>query len=123
MIEIYTREEGHHLIEMINDAISHGRIKSWIVDSEGDYTRSDDSWKERAWMRYLQDEDDPNHLWFVIVQPKDQSISKAVYGVYHGRFAEMLLTHFDTFISDLGISPLLTDHDIYSRELEATTTV
>lgn len=121
MIEIRTYEEGHQLIEKINDAISNGRIKSWNVDSEGDYTRSDEPWKERAWMRYDQDGDDPHHLRFIIIQPKNQSISKAVYGVYHGRFAEMLLTHFDTAISELGISPLLTEHDIFSREFEETT--
>lgn len=121
MIEIHTLIDGPRLIEMINEAINNGQIKSWIVDSDGDYTRSQEPWKERAWIRYSQDKNDQNHVLFIIVQPKNQSISKAVYGVYHGRFAEMLLTHFDSFISELGISPLLTDHDIYSRDFEETT--
>ena len=121
MIEIHTLIDGPRLIEMINEAINNGQIKSWIVDSDGDYTRSQEPWKERAWIRYSQDKNDQNHVLFIIVQPKNQSISKAVYGVYHGRFAEMLITHFDSYISELGISPLLTEHDIYSREVEETT--
>lgn len=121
MIEIRTLIDGPYLIDMINEAIKEGQIKSWIVDSEGDYTRSQEPWKERAWIRYSQDMNDQNHLWFIIIQPKNQRISKAVYGVYHGRFAEMLLTHFDAYISELGISPLLTERDIFSRELKETT--
>ena len=34
-------------------------------------------------------------LAFGILKRADVKLSKEIYGVYHGRFAEMLLTHFD----------------------------
>ena len=34
-------------------------------------------------------------------------MSKAIYAVYHGRFVEMLLTHFDSEIEEIKVSSLL----------------
>lgn len=115
MIEIHT-DDPHRLIERINEAINKNQILTWIVDSDGDYTHSLSQWKECAWMRCKYDALDPTILRFVIIEPRTQKLSKAVYGVYHGRFAEMLLTHFDTSITSLSISPLLTSYDIYSKD-------
>lgn len=116
MIDIRTIENSHLLIDRINQSISSGQIKAWLVDSDGDYTRSMEPWKERAWMRCRFDETDPTHLMFIIIEPKNQKLSKATYGVYHGRFAEMLLTHFDVLISRLEITPLLAPSDIFSMD-------
>lgn len=115
MIEIRTADP-HNLVERINEAISKNQIITWSVDADGDYTHTLEQWKNCAWMRCRYEINDPTLLRFVIVEPLNKKLSKAVYGVYHGRFAEMLLTHFDTLITSLYISPLLTQHDIYSKE-------
>ena len=115
MIEIHTADP-RNLVERINDAISKNQIITWSVDSDGDYTHTLEQWKKNAWMRCAYDNSDPTLLRFVIIEPLNKKLSKAVYGVYHGRFAEMLLIHFDTLITSLKISPLLTQYDIYSKD-------
>lgn len=115
MIEIHT-PDPHRLVEEINEAIRNGRIATWTVDSDGDYTHSLEQWKNRAWLSCRFNETDDTLLRFVIIEAREQKLSKAVYGVYHGRFAEMLLTHFDNQITSLSISPLLTQYDVYSKE-------
>lgn len=116
MIVIHT-EDPHGLVDKINDAIKSGKIVTWSVDVDGDYTHNLDQWKEKAWLRCVYDEADNSLLRFVIIEPKMQKLTKAIYAVYHGRFSEMLLTHFDIELNDLFITPLLTqNYDIYSRE-------
>jgi hypothetical protein len=34
-------------------------------------------------------------LRFGIIKPNDQNISKEMYAIYHGRFIESMLAHFD----------------------------
>lgn len=115
MIEIRTTNP-HRLVEDINKAIEEGRIVTWSVDSDGDYTHSLEQWRNRAWMSVRYDDADTTIVRFVIIEAREQKLSKTLYGIYHGRFAEMLLTHFDTVIMSLSISPLLTQYDIYSKE-------
>lgn len=38
-------------------------------------------------------------------------MSKLTYGVYHGRFSEMLLTHFDNEITSIQLTSLPDDYD------------
>lgn len=80
------------LVEM-QSAIDAGKVRTWEYDSQGDFTHNLEQWKNKAWLRprVLSDE----RLIFNIVAPQGQRITKAVYGVYHGRFAEMVLSHFD----------------------------
>jgi hypothetical protein len=114
MIEIKT-EDPRILVSKINEAIRGGQIITWILDEDGDYTHSLDQWRNKAWLRCSYDEYDETLLRFIIIEPRTLKLSKAVYGVYHGRFAEMLLTHFDSYIISLSISPLLTKYDIFSK--------
>lgn len=117
MIEIHT-ENPQGLIESINKAIRIGEIVTWSVDAEGDYTHALDQWKEKAWLRCDYDVEDEHLLRFIIIEPRMQKLTKSVYAVYHGRFSEMLLAHFDTEINSLSISPLLTKYDLFSKEQE-----
>lgn len=107
MITITTNINRDRLVEMINELISENRIVTWSVDGEGDYTTIQPQWRYRAWMRPVDDNDDEHKLYFVIVKSKKFPMTKSLYGVFHGRFAEMLLTHFDTQITSLEISPML----------------
>lgn len=107
MIEIKTNSP-HKLVDSINSAIEEKRIVTWHVDSEGDYTPTQEQWALKAWMTPIFDSTNPQLLRFGIIESKQHKMTKAIYGVFHGRFAEMLLTHFDTDIKTIHISPLLT---------------
>lgn len=78
----------------------------WHIDSEGDYSLIDELWERKAWMTPVFDPDNPHILRYGIIGSSSYKMTKGVYGVYHGRFAEMLLTFFDTEIETLNISPL-----------------
>jgi hypothetical protein len=59
----------------------------------GSFTHTADQWKGRAWLRPEVKDD---RIVFNIIPPRTKAISTRVYGVYHGRFIEMLLCHFDS---------------------------
>lgn len=113
MIEIRT-EQPRCLLEKINDAIESGSITTWAIDRDGDYYPVQEQWFEKAWVRPVLKADHPNTLYFGILESRQYRMTKAVYGVFLGGFAEMLLTHFDTDMHSLCISPLLVpDIDLF----------
>jgi hypothetical protein len=64
-----------------------------MYDRDGDFTHTPDQWKGKAWLRpYVQQ----GVLLFGLIGQQGVPMTKGIYGVYHGRFVEMLLTHFDT---------------------------
>lgn len=80
------------LLGAIRKAIREKEVDTWVMDNDGDFTHSPEQWRHRAWLRpKVRDE----LLVFNILGRKNEKMSKTIYGVYHGRFAEMLLTHFD----------------------------
>ncbi|MBO5427799.1 MAG: hypothetical protein J6K01_00740 [Paludibacteraceae bacterium] len=100
------------LLKGINDLIDNNRIQTWEYDLMGDYTMTPPQWRAQAWMRPAVKVG--RTIKFGIIKRRDVNISKEVYAVYHGRFAEMLLAHFDVNIESLEISPMLvTGIDIY----------
>ncbi len=38
-----------------------------------------------------------------------------IYGIYHGRFIEMLLTHFNTQFTLVSATPKLTKPDVFEE--------
>ena len=80
------------LLNEINAAIRAGKVLTWQLDSEGDFTHSPEQWRNQAWFRPTIE---PGMLVFKILGRKDVRMSTEVYAVYHGRFIEMLLAHFD----------------------------
>ena len=97
------------IIDKINEYIDHNDIFDWFVDDEGDYTLN--SYKDKAWMRPQFDEADKTILRFIIVKNKNIELTKDIYSVFHCELAKVLLNKFDEIITDLYISPLLTDYD------------
>lgn len=93
------------LVKRINDLIDQNRIQTWEYDMMGDYTMTPHQWKEQAWMRPAVKAG--KTIKFGIIKRRDMNMSMEVYAVYHGRFAEMLLAHFDINIKSLEISPML----------------
>jgi hypothetical protein len=80
------------LLNKIKSAIQGGTVQTWSVDSDGDFTHTPEQWRYEAWFRPSIEQD---KLVFFVLGKRTQAMSKAVYGVYHGRLIEMLLTHFD----------------------------
>jgi len=80
------------LLAKIKQAIDNREIETWSYDSDGDFTHTPDQWKLKAWMRPALAQ---GLLNFGILGNTGVPMTKVLYGVYHGRFLEMLATHFD----------------------------
>ena len=80
------------LLRAIKQTIDEKQIDTWVYDPDGDFTHVPAQWNKKAWFRPAVESD---LLVFRILTPRGTTMSKTVYGVYHGRFIEMLLTHFD----------------------------
>lgn len=97
------------LLSKVKASIRDGSIETWSVDDDGDFTHTPEQWKNRAWFRPAVLDD---KLVFNILRPRSKPISRTVYGVYHGRFIEMLVTHFDDKFSQATATAMPTSGDI-----------
>lgn len=109
MAVFVSTDNANELLSDIKKAIDSHRIITWEYDSEGDFTYNVEQWKGRAWMRPHVE---ANRIVFGIVDRKDVNLSVDEYAIFHGRFVEMLLEHFDKMFSDIRVSPLGTKYDI-----------
>lgn len=107
------KSNPNQLISSLNEAIMSRSVLTWAVDNMGDYTISRDQWRYLAWMRpYIEG----NRIIFGIIQSRKYPMTRELYGVYHGRFVATLLSHFDTDIYSLSVTPLLMQgYDISSE--------
>jgi hypothetical protein len=80
------------LLAAIKKAIDDDEIETWEYDSDGDFTHKPDQWRNKAWLAPTTED---GQLLFTLIPQSDVKMTKVVYGVYHGRFIEMLLPHFD----------------------------
>ncbi len=96
-VVVYT-SEPKALLDKIKKAIDKGTIETWIYDKDGDFTHKPEQWKNQAWLRpYISS----GVLQFGILGNTGITMTKLIYGVYHGRFIEMLLSHFDDSFSNV----------------------
>jgi hypothetical protein len=99
------------LLAAIKKAIDQRHIDTWSYDSDGDFTHTPLQWNKKAWLRpSIQ----AGVLVLNILNPRGVQITKLVYGVYHGRFIEMLLTHFDSSFVDANASATVLAGDSVS---------
>ncbi|MDI1451389.1 hypothetical protein [Polyangium sp. 6x1] len=80
------------LLANIKRAIDEEKVKTWSYDKDGDLTHAPDQWANKAWLRPVIGQ---GTLMFGLLGRKSEGMTKLIYGIYHGRFVEMLLTHFD----------------------------
>ena len=80
------------------------------MDDDGDFTHTPFQWIDKAWMS-VANYQPRESVTFGIISRKYIELTQTEYAVYHGRFAEMLLTHFDSMISDIHISSQPTAYD------------
>lgn len=79
------------LLAKIKSAIDHRHVVTWSYDKDGDFTRTPTQWSQKAWLRPRIG---PGGLTFTLISNHQVPLTTEVYGVYHGRFVEMLLAHF-----------------------------
>jgi hypothetical protein len=108
MAIVVKTENPRRLLLAIKTAIDEDDILTWTYDADGDFTHTADQWTRRAWLRPSIRED---RLVFNIVPPRTRSITRVVYGIYHGRFIEMLLNHFDKQFTEASATALPTGAD------------
>jgi hypothetical protein len=106
-VQVYCKDP-RGLLRSIRDAIRDGKIDTWKLDTDGDFTHSPVQWAYLAWMHPKIFDD---HITFNILGRKSEKMSNVVYGVYHGRFIEMLLSHFDRQFTGASATalPITTD--------------
>ena len=101
------------LLDKIYAAIDEKKIETWAYDKDRDFVHSPQQWAHQAWLRPTVK---PDQLILGILGPKSVVMSRVVYAVYHGRFVEMVLTHFDIDTKDFRVTPFkLTPYDVYTE--------
>jgi hypothetical protein len=108
LISIET-DSPEKLLQAIKDAIDDKHIKTWHYDDDGDFTHSAPQWNQQAWLR---PEIKTGILELGILAPCDVKISTEVYAIYHGRFIEMILAHFDDAFAQVGATAMPTAADV-----------
>ena len=96
------------LLTAIKKAVASGTITTWEIDADGDLTHTSKQWAKKAWMRPKVLDD---RLLFNIVAAKGVTMSKTVYGIYHGRLIQTLLTHFDAMMKTVSATASGTTGD------------
>jgi len=94
------------LLAALKKAIDDRHVVTWAYDRDGDFTHATEQWRNKAWLRPKFGN---GALRFGIIKPNDQNISKEMYAIYHGRFIESMLAHFDKkfsysiSVTDIGV--------------------
>jgi hypothetical protein len=113
-VRLFTRDAST-LLAAIRAAIDEGQIDTWSYDGDDDFTHTthDRQWENRAWLRPSPRKD---RLLLNIIFASDETQKRLVYGIYHGRFIEMAVTHFPTKFTEGVATPNMTKED---QELNA----
>ncbi|KWE77275.1 hypothetical protein WL78_00500 [Burkholderia ubonensis] len=91
-------DDPAQLLSDIRKKISQKHIETWFFDNAGDFSHTPEQWRYKAWLRPHVE---PGQLRFSLISNNKINLTKAIYGVYHGRFSEMLLTHFEDRFHEL----------------------
>jgi hypothetical protein len=79
------------LLTRIKKVIDQGHVRTWAYDKDGDFTHTPQQFVRQAWLRPAIE---PEELRLHIIRNTSIAPTRAIYGIYHGRFIEELLTHF-----------------------------
>ncbi len=101
-------EKASELLGKIKKAIDDEKIKTWKYDNDGDFYHSPDQWQYNGWLHPVATD---KYLILGIIKPKDDTMTKLTYAIYHGRFIEMMLNHFDDEFDLIYASARKTQYD------------
>ena len=96
------------LLTSIKKAIDDKSVITWSYDNDGDFTHTPDQWIYKSWLRPKVYS---GELRLGILERKDTTLSTEVYAIYHGRFIEMLLAHFDKEFTTASATAQKTEPD------------
>lgn len=99
------------LLDDFKEKIDEGHVVTWEYDTVGDFTHATTQWNKKAWLRPAVEN---GRLALYILKRSDENMTKVVYGVYHGRFIESMLTHCDKLFERAVSSALLTGEDQFN---------
>jgi hypothetical protein len=111
MAILFRTTNASGLLTAFKKAIDEGRVVTWAYDQDGDFTHTAEQWRNAAWLR---PKSIPEGLAVNILCPKNRAISTEVYAIYHGRFIESLLAHYDSLFVDASATAKATQDDIIS---------
>src|ERR1700722_5848776 len=95
-VYFYTAEPSVLLADF-KKKIQQGHVVTWSYDQDGDFTHTADQWKYKAWLRPSIGTD---RLIFFILKNTKEVMTPAIYGIYHGRIIESVLTHCDKLFTN-----------------------
>ncbi len=101
------------LLADFRKAIDEKRIVTWTYDKDGDFTHAVEQWRSKAW---LHPRIKSGELVLYILPNTTIRMSKTIYAVYHGRFIESMLTHFDSVIDFATASGLAEAGDVIAAQ-------
>lgn len=107
----FKTKDPQKLLDDFKRAVDKGTVATWSYDQDGDFTHTPDQWKNKAWLRPKTKN---GELVFSIINQKSKNLSSLVYAVYHGRFIESMLNHFDSSFSNAEASALPSEDDMVS---------
>jgi hypothetical protein len=97
------------LLKAIYKAIDDKKVVTWLYEDQSGQrflTHTPEQWIRKAWLKAIIPTDTKDELHFVIRKTKASAVTRVVYGVYHGRFIEMLLNHFDQSFDNASATAL-----------------
>jgi len=94
----FKTDKPNALLAAIKKAIDDKKVTTWSYNTDGYFTHTPEQWKAKAW--FLPSVVAGSELRFGIIRPNNGTIGTEVYAIYHGRFIEMMLAHFDTQFDD-----------------------
>jgi hypothetical protein len=107
-IHFKTNDPGK-LLSTFKKYIDDKKVVTWSYDTSGDFTHTPDQWIYRAWLRPSIEN---GQLVMNIIRPKNGKVPREVYGVYHGRFIESMLSHCDSLFTEGIATALATKNDL-----------
>ena|ERR1700761_3274427 len=113
MALIFTTPDPAQLLKEIKAGIDNKDIETWVYDADGDFTHKPTQWYQKA---YLRPKIYTGELRFGILNASGTELSRLHYAVYHGRFIEMLLTHFDEKFTKALATAQKSDPDLFNLD-------
>ncbi|MEM1253287.1 MAG: hypothetical protein AAGI69_12710 [Cyanobacteria bacterium P01_H01_bin.21] len=113
MAVLITTNKPRALLKALKKKIDDGKIDTWEYDADGDFTHVPDQWKGKGWLRPKPQQ---GLLAFGLLGQKGVTMKKQIYGLYHGRFIDMMLTHFDDQFSIAQATAIGTDIDNFETK-------
>lgn len=90
------------LLRAIRQEILQGNVLTWELYTDGTFTHCADQWDQRAYFtpRVFQ-----KILRFNLIPGSEDPVQGDTYGLYHGRFVEMLTTHHSHRLNWIQVVP------------------